>query len=164
MHARSFLVEILCPNSNSKDTPFICAPSRYPQGRLVSVQSGHWVKRYTSPFYEYPKGWTRPWGTGKTLISTIQNNWQYFSRLQSKLQLFRTHPSPFCKDKQCNPLRLVIESPWSMTWPSIFCKYGLGADVSGTDPLGPQALPKDTQFYFCSNVTSMFIQHLNLGP
>jgi hypothetical protein len=31
---------------------------------------------------------------------------------------------------------LVIESSWSMTKePFIFCKYGLGADVSGTDAL-----------------------------
>jgi hypothetical protein len=48
-------------------------------------------------------------------ISTIQNNRQSFNRLQLKLQLFQRHPSPTCKDKQCNLLRLIIESPWSMT-------------------------------------------------
>jgi hypothetical protein len=40
MHARSFLVEALCPNSSSKDIPFICAPSWDPQESLVSVQGG----------------------------------------------------------------------------------------------------------------------------
>jgi hypothetical protein len=40
MHARSFLVEALCPNSSSKDIPFICALSWDPQGSLVSVHSG----------------------------------------------------------------------------------------------------------------------------
>jgi hypothetical protein len=95
------------------------------------------LQGYTSPFYNNPKGWTRPRGTGKTPISTIQNNQQFFfNRLQSKLQLFQIYPSPSCKDKQCNPLRLVIESSWNMTKePSIFCKHGLGADVSGTDLL-----------------------------
>jgi hypothetical protein len=42
MHTRSFLMEALCPNSRSKDTPFIFAPSGEPQGSLVSVQSG-WI-------------------------------------------------------------------------------------------------------------------------
>jgi hypothetical protein len=106
-----------------------------------------------------PKGWTRPWGTGKTPISTIQNNWQSFNSLQSKLQLFQTHPSPSCKDKQCDPLRLVIESSWSMTKePSIFCKYGLGADVSGTDPLRCLELclaPKSSQWTPCSTSAPM---------
>jgi hypothetical protein len=118
---RSFLAETLHPNFNSKDTPFICVPSRDPQGSLVSVQSGQkWggtmdIKDTLPPFYENPKGWTGPQGTGKTLISKIQNNQKSFNRLQSKLQLFQTHPSPTCKDKQCNPLRLVMENPWSMT-------------------------------------------------
>jgi hypothetical protein len=40
MYVRSFLAETLSPNFNSKDTPFICVPSRDPQGSLVSVQSG----------------------------------------------------------------------------------------------------------------------------
>jgi hypothetical protein len=40
MHVRSFLVETLHPNFNSKVTPFICVPSWDPQGSLVSVQSG----------------------------------------------------------------------------------------------------------------------------
>jgi hypothetical protein len=73
------------------------------------------------------------------LISTIQNNQQSFNRLQSKslLFLFWSHPSPTYKDKRCNPLRLLIENPWSMTWePCIFRRYGLEADVLGTDPLG----------------------------
>jgi hypothetical protein len=95
------------------------------------------IKGTLLPFYENPKGWTRPQGTGKTLISTIQNNQQSFNRLQSKLQAVLDTPCPSCKDKQCNPLRLVIENPWSMTLePSIFRRYGLGADVSGTDLLG----------------------------
>jgi hypothetical protein len=38
--ACQILVETLCPNSSSKDTPFICVPSRDPQGSLVSIQSG----------------------------------------------------------------------------------------------------------------------------
>jgi hypothetical protein len=42
MHARSFLVQTLHPNSSSKDTHFICVPTREPQGSLVSVQSG-WI-------------------------------------------------------------------------------------------------------------------------
>jgi hypothetical protein len=32
MHARSFLVDALCPNSSSKDIPFLCSPSQNPQG------------------------------------------------------------------------------------------------------------------------------------
>jgi hypothetical protein len=103
-------------------------------------------KGYTSSFYDNPKGWTSPRGTGKTLISTIQNNRRSFSRLQSKLQLFQTHLSPACKNKQCNPFRLVVESPWSMT--SIFHKYGLGVNVSGTDTFGAFELhlaPKPSQ-------------------
>jgi hypothetical protein len=91
---------------------------------------------YPGTHRDSPKGWTRPRDTVKTPISTIQKNQQSFNRLQLKLQLFQTHPSLTCKDKQCNPLRLVIENPWSMTWePSIFCRYGLGSDVSGTDLL-----------------------------
>jgi hypothetical protein len=105
-----------------------------PCGELTSQLQ---LQGYTSPFYDNPKGWTRTQGTGKTPISTIQNNQQSFNRLQSKLQLFQTHPSPSCKDKQCDPLALVIENSWSMTKePSTFCKYGLGGDVSGTDLLG----------------------------
>jgi hypothetical protein len=95
------------------------------------------IKDTLPPFYENPKSWSGPQDTGKTLISKIQNNQESFNRLQSKLQLFQTYPSPTCKDKQCNPLRSVMENPWSMTQePSIFCRYGLGADVWGTDPLG----------------------------
>jgi hypothetical protein len=71
------------------------------------------IKDTLTPFYENPKGWTRPQGTGKTLISTIQNNGQSFNRVQSKLLMFQTHSSPTYK--QCNPLRLVIENSWSMT-------------------------------------------------
>jgi hypothetical protein len=111
MDIRSFLAETLHPNFNSMDT----VPSRDWQGSLVSIQSG-WMwsvntgyKGYTSPFYENPKGWTRPQGTGKTLISTIENNGQSFNWLQLKLQLFQTHLSPTCKSKQCNPLRKSLE-------------------------------------------------------
>jgi hypothetical protein len=81
----------------------------------MSVGWNTGYKGYTSSFDENPKGWTRTQGTGKTLISTIQNNQQSFNRLPSKLKLFWTHPSPSCKDKQCDPPRLVIESSWSMT-------------------------------------------------
>jgi hypothetical protein len=120
MHVRSLLAETLHPNFHSKDTPFICFPSQDPQGSLISVQTG-WMwgwntgyKGNISPFYEIPKGWTRLQGTRKTLISTIQNNQQSFNKLQSKLQLFWTHPSLLAKIK-CDPLRLVIESSWSTT-------------------------------------------------
>jgi hypothetical protein len=45
MHARSFFVEVLCPNCSSKDIPFICAPSWDPERSLISVQSGQmWGK------------------------------------------------------------------------------------------------------------------------
>jgi hypothetical protein len=143
MHVRSFLVETLCPNFNSKDTPFICSLSQDLQGSLVSVQSGQmWggtldVKdTVLPPFMKILRAGLKPQGTGKTLIFSIQNNRQSFNRLQPKLQLFWTHHSVSCKDKQCDPLTLVIESSWSMTKePSIFCKYGLGVDVSGTDSL-----------------------------
>jgi hypothetical protein len=125
MHVRSFLAETLHPNFNSKDVPFIC-PIPGPTGKPGICLEWTDVGRNTSPFYENHKDWTRPQGTGNTLISTIQNNGQSFNRLQSKLQLFQTHPSPTCKDKQCNPLRLVIENPWIMTQePSIFHRYGL---------------------------------------
>jgi hypothetical protein len=60
------LVKTLCPNSSYKYTPFICAPSGDPQGSLVSVQS-RWmwgetlgIKGYTSPFYDNPRGCTKP--------------------------------------------------------------------------------------------------------
>jgi hypothetical protein len=49
-----------------QDTPFICVPSRDPQGSLVSVQSGWmWggtldIKDTLLPFYENPKGWADP--------------------------------------------------------------------------------------------------------
>jgi hypothetical protein len=122
------------------------------------------IKDTLPPFYENPKGWTRPQGTGKTLISTIQNNRRSFNRLQLRLQLFRTHPSPTCKDKQCNPLRLVIENPWSMTRePSIFRRYELGPDVSGTDPLGAfelQLAPNPSQVTPSSTSTPTLPQHL----
>jgi hypothetical protein len=43
---QSFLVEALCPNSSSKDIPFICAPSQNPQGRwYLSRVDGCGVKR-----------------------------------------------------------------------------------------------------------------------
>jgi hypothetical protein len=42
--------------------------------------------------------------------------------------------------------------------PSTFRRYGLGADVSGTDPLHAfelcQPFPGDNQFYLHSNITS----------
>jgi hypothetical protein len=98
----------MCPIPGPTGKPGICA-----EWTDEGWNTGY--KGYTSPFYENPKGWTRPQGTGKTMISTIQNNWQSFNRLQLKLQLFQTHPSPACKDKQCNPLILVIENPWNMT-------------------------------------------------
>jgi hypothetical protein len=82
---------------------FYMCPIPGPIGKLVSVHSG-WVwggtlgiKTTLPPFYDNPKDWTRPQDTGKTPISTIQNNQESFNRLQLKLQLFRTHLSP-CKD------------------------------------------------------------------
>jgi hypothetical protein len=75
MHARSFFVEALCPNFISKDTPFICAPpwnlqaGICPEWTNVGWNTGY--KGYTSIFYDNPKGWTRPQGTGKIPISTI---------------------------------------------------------------------------------------------
>jgi hypothetical protein len=50
-----------------------------------------------------------------------------------KLQLFWTHPSPTCKDKQCNPLRKPLE--YEMRTINILYIW-VGADVSRTDCLG----------------------------
>jgi hypothetical protein len=113
----------MCPIPGPTGRPGVC-----PEWTDVRKNTGH--KGYTSPFYDNPKGWTRPRDTGKTPISTIQNNQQSFNRLQSKLLLFQTHLSPTCKDKQCNPLRVVIKSPGSMTRePSLFHRYGLGGQT-----------------------------------
>jgi hypothetical protein len=144
MHARSFLVENLHPNSSSKDTllPFVTILRAGPDPEaLVRLQ--------------FPPSRT---------INSL------FNRIQSKLQLFQTHPSPSCKDKQCDPLRLVIESSCSMTKePSIFRKHGWGWMSQNRPfkylwvPSNSQTLSGNTQFYLFSNITSTFIQQPNLG-
>jgi hypothetical protein len=61
-------------------------------------------------------------------------------------------------------IHLVVESPWNMTQePSIFHRYGLGADVSGTDPLGVLELhldPKPFQRTPCSTSAPTLPPHL----
>jgi hypothetical protein len=168
MHVRSFLAEKLCHNFNS----FIYVPSWDPQGSLVPVQSRRmWggtldIKDTLPLFYENPKGWTRPQSLGKTLISTIQNNRQSFNRLQLKLQLFWTHPSPTCKYKQCNPIRKLLEYDTR----TINISYiGVGSRCLRDRllrclwaPSNSQPLPGDTQFYLHSNITSI-VQQSNSG-
>jgi hypothetical protein len=62
----------LHPNSNSKDTPFICALSWNPQGSLVSFQSGQmWggtldIKDTLPHFMKILRAGLDPQGTGKT--------------------------------------------------------------------------------------------------
>jgi hypothetical protein len=57
-----------------------------------------------------------------------------------------------------------MENPWSMTWePSIFCSYGLVADVWGTDPLGALELhltPNPSQVTPSSTSTPTLPPHL----
>jgi hypothetical protein len=57
----------MCPIPGPTGKPGMC-----PEWMDVGWNTGY--KGYTSPFYENPKGWTRPQGTGKTLISIIQND------------------------------------------------------------------------------------------
>jgi hypothetical protein len=57
----------MCPIVEPIGKPGIC-----PERMDVGWNTGY--KGYTSPFYENPKDWPRPWGTGNTLISIIENN------------------------------------------------------------------------------------------
>jgi hypothetical protein len=174
MHARSFLVETLCPNFNSKDSPLICVPSQDPWGSLVSVQSGSmWgetldIKDTLLPFMTIlragpdPRALERLQFPPSRIIDSLLTDysWNY--------SCFR-HSSPTCKDKQCNPL--VIENPCSMTQePPIFRRYGVGQMSQGhrlirylCPPSNSQPLLGDTQFYLHSNITSTFVQQLNSG-
>jgi hypothetical protein len=145
----------MCPILGPTRKPDIC-----PRWMDVGWNTGY--KGYTSPFYDNLR--TRPQGTSKTDFH--HPKWSSFNRLQSNLQLFWTYPSPSCKDKQCAPLRLIMESLWSMTQePSIFRKYTLGGGCLGNKPFrwfwtppSSQDLKRDTQLYLCSSVASMFIQ------
>jgi hypothetical protein len=99
-------------------------PHPGPTGKLASFQSGQmWskntgYKEYTSPFF-----WT-VLRAGPDLKTVVKLQYPPSRTIDSLL-------------KQCNPLRLVIERSWTITQePSIFCRYELQADVSGTDLLG----------------------------
>jgi hypothetical protein len=89
------------------------------------------LQGYTSPFYDNPKSWIRPWGTDKTPISTIDSLLTDYSRNYSCF-------------KHILLLLAKINSVTHLDWSqkamtkeqSIFYKYGLGPGVLGTDPLG----------------------------
>jgi hypothetical protein len=132
-----------------------------PCGELTSQLQ---LQGYTSPFYDIlragpdPEALIRlqfpPFRTTDSLLTDYSRNYSCLGQ-----------HSPSCKDKQCNPLRLVIENTWSMTKePSIFSKYGLGVDVLGTDPLGAFELhlaPKPSQGTPNSTSTPTLPPHLN---
>jgi hypothetical protein len=84
-----------------------------------------------------------------------------------KLQLFQTHPSPTCKDKQRNPLRKPLEYN-TRTINILYIRVGSWCLKDRLHkclcaPSNSQPLPGDTQFYLHSNTTSMFLWQLNSG-
>jgi hypothetical protein len=78
---------------------------------------------YISPVYYYPKEW------GK-------DNWG--KKLREKIQVNKVTPPPNCQPLLCNPLRLIINDPHSITTePSVLRHCRLGASLIGpTDPIG----------------------------
>jgi hypothetical protein len=58
--------------------------------------------------------------------------------IKDKIQLKKITPPPNCQPLQCNPFKLIINDPHSMTTePSVLRLYGLGADLVGNiDPIG----------------------------
>jgi hypothetical protein len=80
------------------------------------------LETYVSPYYGIIWG-KEKWG----------------NELRDKIQLKKITPPPNCQPLQCNPLKLVINNPHSMTWglSSVLRCYGLRADLIGdTDPIG----------------------------
>jgi hypothetical protein len=119
MHARSFLVEALCPNSCSKDTPFILphpgthretgiGPEWMDVGETLGIKDTllSFMTILRAGHFSDPRALERLQFLSSRTIDSL---------LTAYSQNYSTHPSPTCKDKQCNPLRLVTERPWSMT-------------------------------------------------
>jgi hypothetical protein len=96
----------------------------------IHVLDGTWQSGTTTPGKYISPTYYSPPEQGK-------DNWG--KKLRDKIQFKKVTPPPNCQPFQCNPFRLFINDPHSMTTkPSVFKRhYGLVASFIGsTDPIG----------------------------
>lgn len=89
--------------------------------------------------------WDEVWWTtepGGWTASVPSRKFPKLTQLKPKISLSMGNTSANCQLLQCNPLLLIIQAPLSLfTEPRVASRmYGLGADVSGTDPIGKLVL------------------------